>query len=86
MDQRDETTDQAEPDPPVRRYANHLSVHVSLSEVELRFGDHASSGDTPQIHSLVVSSPLHLVTFGRAIQAGIDGYETQFGRLPDGTE
>jgi len=86
MDQREETTDQTEPDRPVRRYANHLSVHVSLSEVELRFGEDAGSDGRPMIHSLVVSSPLHLVTFGRAIQAGIDGYETRFGRLPDGTE
>lgn len=86
MDQGDKTTDQSVPAEPVRQYANHLSVHVSLSEVELRFGNHAGNDEPPCIHSLVVSTPTQLVTFGRAIQASIDGYETRYGPLPDGTE
>jgi len=84
MDQREGHGEDTAADEPVRRYANHLSVHCSLSEVELRFGQRAGSDTGPLVHSLVVSSPVHLVTFGRAIQASIARYETQFGRLPDG--
>lgn len=83
MDERDRQCEEPAPGEPVRRYANNLSVHVSLSEVELRFGQRVGAEMGPRVHSLVVTSPVHLVTFGRAIQASIAHYETRFGRLPD---
>ncbi len=83
MDQQDGHSEEPAPDEPVRRYANHLSVHFSLSEVELRFGQRSGADMGPLVHNLVVTSPVHLVTFGRAIQASIARYETRFGRLPD---
>lgn len=86
MEPGDMRDQQPVPDEPVRRYANHLSVHFSLSEVELRFGQCVNADTSPAVHSLVVSSPTHLVTFGRAIQASIAHYETRFGRLPDAGE
>ncbi|GEM_PF-6334839 len=72
--------------PPVRRYANHLAIELSLSEVEFQFGQRSGPYAAPLIHTLVVSSPVHLVTFGRAIQATIARYETRFGRIPDGSD
>ena len=80
--------DDAEPaaGPPARRYANHLAVECSLSEVEFQFGQRSGPYAAPLIHSVVVSSPVHLVTFGRAIQATIARYETRFGRIPDGSD
>lgn len=72
--------------PPARRYANHLAVDFSLSEVEFQFGQRGGPHIAPLIHSVVISSPVHLVTFGRAIQATIARYETRFGRIPDGAD
>jgi hypothetical protein len=68
----------------MRRYANDLSIEFSLSSCELRFGQHAASGGAPVVHSCIVTSPVHLVTFNRVIQATIDRYEARFGAIPDG--
>ena len=70
---------------PVRRYAHHLAVDFSLSSVELRFGQRTPTGEA-DFHSLLVLSPIDLVTFGRLIQAGIERYESRFGPIPDGSE
>ncbi|MGE0221998.1 MAG: hypothetical protein AB7F35_05120 [Acetobacteraceae bacterium] len=70
---------------PTRRYANHLAIDVTLSSVELRFGQRAAAGE-PEIHSRLVASPIDLVAFGHAIQASIARYERQFGPIPDGSE
>ena len=71
---------------PPRRYANHLAIAFSLSEVELRFGQRAADEPEPRIHGVVVSSPVHIVAFCQAIQATIDRYESRFGRIPDSTD
>jgi hypothetical protein len=70
--------------PPVRRYANHLAIKFSLSEVELHFGAGSPQWSEPRIHTLLVSSPVHLRTFGQAIQETIAQYESQFGLIPVG--
>ena len=75
-----------QPEQPPRHYANHLAIEFSLSEVELRFGQHAADRPEPSIHSVVVSSPVHIVAFCQAIQATIDRYESRFGRIPDQTD
>jgi hypothetical protein len=67
-----------------RWYANDLSVEVSLSTCELHFGQQAGSGAEPVIGCRIVTSPVHLATFGRVIQAGIARYEARFGAIPDG--
>jgi hypothetical protein len=69
-----------------RHYANHLGVEFSLSEVSLRFGQQHGPDAEPAIHTLIVSSPVHLAAFGRVIQASIARYETRFGRIPDSSE
>ena len=69
---------------PARRYANDLAVEVTLSTCELRFGQRQGDGAPPQVHSRIVASPVHLVTFGRVIQASIARYEARFGSIPDG--
>jgi hypothetical protein len=68
----------------MRRYANDLSIEFSLSACELRFGQLAATGAAPAVHSRIVTSPVHLVTFGRVIQATIARYEARFGAIPDG--
>jgi hypothetical protein len=79
------------PDPLPRRYANHLAVDFSLSEFALRFGQHAADKSEPVIHSVVVSSPVHIVAFCQEIRATIHRYESRFGPIPgsfnvDGSE
>ena len=69
---------------PVRRYANDLAVEFSLSTCELRFGQCSPGGAGAAVHSWIVTSPVHLVTFGRVIQASIARYEARFGAIPDG--
>lgn len=69
---------------PLRRYANDLAVEVSLSTCELRFGQRPGDAQGPFVHSCIVTSPVHLVTFGRVIQASIARYEARFGAIPDG--
>jgi hypothetical protein len=65
------------------RYANYLSIELSLSEVALSFGQRSNASSAPVIHSRVVSNPVDLVTFGHEIQATIDRYERLYGRIPD---
>ena len=72
--------------PPRRRYANQLAVTFSLSEIELRFSQQGGPLGGSTLQALVVSSPVHLVTFGQAIQATIAHYERRFGRLPDSAD
>jgi hypothetical protein len=66
------------------RYANDLAVEVSLSTCELRFAQRAGSGAEPVVGCRIITSPVHLATFGRVIQASIARYEARFGTIPDG--
>lgn len=74
----------AEETVPPRRYANDLAVEFSLSSCELRFGQLSAGGTEAAVHSWIVTSPVHLVTFGRVIQASIARYEARFGAITDG--
>lgn len=64
-------------------YANELAVEFSLSRCELRFAQRGDDGAVAQ-QGGIVTSPVHLVTFGRVIQATIARYEARFGAIPDG--
>jgi hypothetical protein len=65
-----------------RLYANSLTVRFSLSEVELVFGQRFGAGEA-LCRSWLVTSPVHLVTFGRLIDAAIARYQSRFGPIPD---
>lgn len=65
----------------LRSYANDLALGVRLSEVELRFGQRFGEGVT--VHSWIVTSPVHLLTFRRLIVAAIADYEARYGAIPD---
>lgn len=69
----------------LRCYANDLAAEFSLSEVELRFGQRFGPGDALTVHTWIVTSPVHLVTFGRVIAATIAAYERRYGVIPEGT-
>ena len=73
-------------DDPPPHFANHLAIDFSLSEVELRFGQHAGLKQPIAVQSLIVSSPADLVLFGHAIRTTIALYESRFGRIPDASE
>lgn len=66
----------------LRAYANDLALGFSLSEIELRFGQRFGPGEAMTVHTLIVTSPVHLVTFGRLIAATIDAYERRYGAIP----
>lgn len=66
----------------IRLYTNHVSIAFSLSEVELQFGQVFGPGDLLVPHSWLVTSPIHLVSFGRAIALTILRYERRFGPIP----
>lgn len=70
---------------PMRRYANHFDVQFSISEIDLRFGQSFASGggDAPVVHSWLVTTPVHLVALGRAIDTAIARYHDRFGPIPD---
>ena len=68
--------------PPPRRYANHLAVEFSLSEFALQFGQHDPGQAEPVIHSIVVSSPVHVAMFCQEIRESILRYESRFGPIP----
>lgn len=67
----------------LRAYANDLAAEFSLSEVELRFGQRFGPGEAVTVHTWIVTSPVHLVTFGRVIAATIAAYESRYGTIPD---
>ena len=66
---------------PVRRYANHLDITFNLSEIELRFGQRGSDGRVVA-NSRLLTTPVHLVGFARAIGRTIDSYQARFGTIP----
>ena len=63
----------------LRCYANDLAVEFSLSEIELRFGQRFALSEALTVHTWIVTSPVHLVTFSRAIAAAISAYESRYG-------
>jgi hypothetical protein len=67
----------------LRAYANDFSADFTLSEVELRFGQRFGPGEALAVHTWIVTSPVHLVTFGRVIAATIEAYEGRYGAIPD---
>jgi hypothetical protein len=67
----------------LRCYANDVAVEFSLSEVELRFGQRFGAGEALTVHTWIVTSPVHLVTFGRVIAATIAAYESRYGAIPE---
>jgi hypothetical protein len=70
----------------LRAYANDLAIQFSLSEVELRFGQRFGPGEAVGVHSWIVTSPVHLVTFHRIITATIAAYEGRYGAIPEGDD
>jgi hypothetical protein len=66
----------------LRCYANDLAVEFSLSEIELRFGQRFALTEAQTVHTWIVTSPVHLVTFGRVIAATIAAYESRYGVIP----
>lgn len=70
-------------DPATRVYANDLAVAFSLSEIELRFGQHFGAEMPPAVLCWIVTSPVHLAAFCRVIEAALARYEAQFGAIPD---
>jgi hypothetical protein len=68
----------------LRCYANDVAIEFSLSEIELRFGQRFALAETPTVHTWIVTSPVHLVTFGRVIATTIAAYESRYGVIPTG--
>lgn len=68
----------------LRCYANDVAAEFSLSEIELRFGQRFGPGEALTVHTWIVTSPVHLVTFGRVIAATIAAYESRYGAIPEG--
>jgi hypothetical protein len=68
---------------PLRSYANDVAVAFSLSEIELRFGQRFPLAEAQTVHTWLVTSPVHLVTFGRVIAATIAAYERRYGVIPE---
>jgi len=64
-------------------YANHLGINFVLSEIELCFGQRFGAGDMVSPQAWLVTSPVHLVSFGALIQSAIARYEKRFGHIPD---
>lgn len=74
-----------EPEPSrsrLRCYANDVRLQFSLSEIEMRFGQRFGPGEAVTVHSWIVTSPVHLVAFQRAIAATIAAYEGRYGAIP----
>ena len=66
----------------LRDSANDLAARFTLSEVELRFGQRFGPEGALSVHTLIVTSPVHLVTFGRVISETIAAYEGRYGVIP----
>lgn len=67
---------------PPRHYTNHLAIEFTLSEFALRFGQQTAGEPEPVIHSVFVSSPVHIAIFCQEIRASILRYESRFGAIP----
>jgi hypothetical protein len=65
-----------------RLYANDLAIAFDLSEVELCFGQASGPEGMTEPHSWVVTTPVHLAGFGRAISRSIASYQERYGRIP----
>lgn len=69
---------------PLRRYANIFEIEFSISEVDLRFGQHFGDDHEPLVHSRLVTTPVHLATLAKALNGAIALYQHRFGPIPTG--
>jgi hypothetical protein len=71
---------------PLRLYANFFDVQLSISEVDLVFGQSFPGPDggraVPLVHSWLVTTPVHLVTLAAAVNAAIALYHDRYGAIP----
>lgn len=73
--------DDAAPAAPMRIYANDLAASFSLSEIELRLGQRFGADLPIAVHTFIVTSPVHLVTFNRVLSRTIAAYEGRYGAI-----
>lgn len=67
-------------------YANHLEINIDMSEIELCFAQDFGPGAEVVPYCWILTSPVHLVSFGQAISRTIARYESLFGRIPGQTD
>ena len=63
-------------------YSNHIEISFSLADVEVCFAQNLGPDMAMAPQSWIKTSPVHLVSFGHAINEAIAGYESQYGRIP----
>lgn len=69
------------PVPPARLYVNDLTVDFSLAEFTLDFAQRYR-GSGGEVQSRLVTSPVNMVEFQRAIDTAIDSYDRRYGPIP----
>jgi len=68
---------------PLWLYTNSFSIETALSEVCLSFGQAFQQADGRNIHSRLVTTPVHLRRLAKAVNGAVSRYENAFGHIPE---
>lgn len=70
----------------LRLYANYFDAQVSISEVDLVFGQNfparAGAPAEPVVLTWLVTTPVHLVTLAEVVNSAITLYQGRYGAIP----
>jgi hypothetical protein len=75
--------DSARSGEPLWLYTNSFTIETSLCEVCLSFGQGFHQAGGRNIHSRLVTTPVHLRRLAKAVNGAVSQYEDAFGHIPE---
>jgi hypothetical protein len=67
----------------IASYANYLVVGHNAFEFVIDFGQMYEGSDEPQMHTRIVTTPVHAKAMLETLRVAIDGFESAHGGIPD---
>jgi hypothetical protein len=77
----DESSDA--PDVKDGRYANFFKVGYSEFEFLVDFGQLFQQGDTPHLHTRIVTGPVFAKALGQTLRDSVEEFEAKYGPIPE---
>lgn len=65
------------------RYANYFKTGHNAFEFVVDFGQHYSDDGDVEIHTRIITTPMHAKSLLRVLQESIDQYEETFGPIDE---
>ena len=75
--------EQSETTKTIASYANYLVVGHNAFEFVIDFGQMYEGSDEAQMHTRIVTTPVHAKAMLETLRTAINGFETTHGSIPD---